>query len=288
MRFNKATDMTEIELTEFQKNLLSYLDEILNYGNEKMSKTPLDITKVRKKKQILYLTTCATQSYAEAIRKLIAPPVIYDKAAEVLFRSLSEALINLHYIFKDRTEKNALIFMADSILDSIDFSEKYKKFSHDHPTWKLTFAGLKTDQDWQLQIDELTKNKNLISKKTKKPLPTQIPSLRNRAIIADRYLAKKGKLKRNNSIEYTYITYYKFYSQITHLTMPGLERFMQDVQGKQVVIVDGSANDLERIAVMTYITYHTILRFCLQQFDLFDRNEYQKFKDYAKTIINHR
>lgn len=280
--------MADIELSPFQQTLLNYLDEILNYGNGKMSAIPLDITKVRKKKQILYLTMCATQSYSEAIRKLITPPVIYDKAAEVLFRSLSEALINLHYVFKERTEVNALVFMTDSILDTIDFSEKYKKFSLDHPTWKLTFAGLKTVQDWQNQIDELNRQKDLISIKTKKKIPKEIPTLRNRAISADLFLTKKGKLKRSNSIEYVYISYYKFFSQIAHLTMPGLERFMKDVNGKQVIVVDGTTSDLERLAVMTYIIYHTILRFCLQQFDLFNRNEYQKYKDYAKAIINHK
>ncbi len=189
-----------MNLTNYQKELLKIFQEVLHYGYSKMSTIPLDYTKTRQKKVLLYLIMGATQSYSESILELITPPNVYDKAAEVLFRSLTENLINLDYIFVGRTQRNAKVFLIHSLEDTIDFARKYKKFMSKYPSWNLEFGGIKTVADWEKFIDKKEKDVLRLKKKNKIPFKMVIPDLRSRAVEADNYLKSLKRLKQESSL----------------------------------------------------------------------------------------
>lgn len=278
-----------MNLTEYQKELLKIFQEILQYGYSKMSTIPLDYTKTRQKKHLLYLIMGATHSYSESILKLISPPNVYDKAAEVLFRALIETQINLDYIFAGRSQRNAKIFLLHSLMDDIDFADKYKKFISKYPSWKFEFGGMKTVQDWQTFIDKKEKDVLSIKKKNNIPLRMAIPDLRSRAMIADNYLKILNRLKQDSSLEFQYVNYYKFFSQVSHLTMPGLERFFhKNSDGSRKLVIDGSQDDFERIGTVTFAIYCSILRFFLIHYKAYNPTEFKKYMDFIKSIPKKR
>lgn len=275
-------------MTVNNNELIANFREILTYGYNKTANFLFYENKYRLKKNLLYLMMAATQSYSEAILKLMDNgnnSSVYDKAAEVLYRSLVENFINLNFIYFSKTQKNALVFLAYSIHDRNDFANKFKRLMLKYPQWNLEFGNIKKPQDWDKFIDD---NNNLIEsgeKKYKITLPKKIPDLRTRAITYDNNLAAKGKLKKNNSLESYYVTYYKFFSQIAHLTMPGLERFYEiDSTGKRTLDIDGKPDSIDRLLSITYQIYFVFLNFFLKEFRLYNKYEFIKFNKFSKSM----
>lgn len=275
-----------MEINENNKKLINDCKELVSFGDSKLQNFPLDRNKFRLKKQILHIMMAATQSYSEAIIKLMDNPPIYDKAAEVLYRSLVENLINISYIYSVKNQENALIFLAFSIQDNNDFVKKYKALMLKYPEWNLDFATL----DSTTKCDDYIKKNNEIlersQKKYKITLPKSLPSIRTRVIKYDEYLKSKNKFSERNNLEYSYVLFYKFFSQIAHLTMPGLERFLiKQPDGNEKIVIDGDDDSVKRLFSITYQLYFVFLRFTLQQFNLYDKNEFKKFKEISKTLV---
>lgn len=278
------------EISDNNKELIKNFREILSYGFSRIQAFPLHRDKYRLKKQILHIMMAATQSYSEAILKLMDNPPVYDKAAEVLYRSLVENLINLSFIYSSRTQENALIFLAFSIQDNNDFAKKYKALMLKYPDWKLNFLEKDTPSKWDDFINENNKILDKYQRRHKLTLPDKLPDIKRRVILYDEYLKSKNKFSEKNNLESSYITFYKFFSQIAHLTMPGLERFLiRKPDGSEQVVVDGDEKSIGRVLAITYRLYFVFLRFTLQQFNLYDRNEFEKFKSFSKNMVkNHK
>jgi hypothetical protein len=273
-------------VSDKNKELIKNFRELLLYGSSKLQAFPLHKDKYRLKKQILYIMMAATQSYSEAILKLMDNQPIYDKAAEVIYRSLVENLINLSYIYSTRTQENALIFLAFSIQDNNDFVKKYKTLMLKYPEWKLDFAGLDTSSKCD---DYINKNNKFLAKSQKKykiTLSTKLPDIRKRVIQYYEYLKLKNKFNKKNNLEFSYVMFYKFFSQIAHLTMPGLERFLiREADGSENVEIDSDEKSIGRILPITYQMYFVFLRFTLQTFDIYNKNEFKKFKVFSKNLV---
>ena len=230
----------------------------------------------------------ATQSYSEAILRLMnnaGGASVYDKAAEVIYRSLVENYINLNFIYSERVRKRAVIFMAYSIQDKNDFAEKFKKLMLKYPKWNLEFDRMKNPKDWDKFIGENQKMIDNGEKKYKVSIPKKIPDLCTRAITHDTPLKKINKLNKANSLELYYVHYYKFFSQVSHLTMPGLERFYEiDGTGKRTLDIDGKPDSIGRLISITYTIYLAFLKFTLKKFGIYSKGEFRKFDIFQKSI----
>ena len=267
-----------MELSIKQKELLIKFHELLVYGDSKLRATELNYKKLRTKKQVLYFMMGATQSYAESILRLVQPPSIYDKAAEVLMRSIIETLINLDYVYASRTQQNALSFMIYSTKDQIDFAKRHKKFMKKYPSWNLEFGYIKNPEDWDEFLRNKEKEIKLGERYFKKSFSDKFPNIRKRAETADNYLESKGKLTEGKSLEKYYVLYYKYFSQVAHLTMPGLERFTSYDENNHLRFdLDGKPDDIDRVVSVTYIIYFAILRFFLKEFKIFNKVEFEQF-----------
>lgn len=259
------------------------LDSLIFYGNSRLESASLKY-RVHWKKKVLFLLMGAIQSYTESINRLIQPPNIYDKPAESLLRSLMETMINLDYIYCCSTQENAIIFLNKSIKDKIDFAKKYKKFTEDHPSWNIKFGKIQNSSDWDLFIGEQEKDLLKIEKHFKKQFKN-LPDLRGRAISIDNFLSAKNKLNKKNSIEFYYLNFYQYFSQVTHLTSPGLERFFNiDDTGKTRINIDGKPDSVEYLSTVTSAIYLSALNFFLTQFKLKDKNDKDKIVEFRKTI----
>ena len=256
-------NMDQTGYSDKQKNLLENQRKSLIYGYSVMKKVSLNVKKVRFKKQLLYLHMGAIHSFSEAILKLIETRPIYDKAAEVIMRSIIELYINISFIYAGRNQKNAFIFLIDSTQDKIDFACKHREFWKKYPKWKLAFGdAILSYSDWNKFIDEKEKELKNILKKYKYKIPKKIPDIRGRAIIFDNYLKKIGMMKEYKSMEKNYVLFYKYFSQIAHLTISGLDRFVfTDKNNSLNMIIDGKTEDIERIVIVTHQWYIGLLKF---------------------------
>lgn len=272
--------MDQSNYSDKQKEILSAYRKTLIFGYGVMQKININLKKVRFKKQLLYLHMGAIHSFSEAILKLIETRPIYDKAAEVLMRSIIELYINISFITAGRDQKNAFIFLVDSIQDKIEFAKKHKMFWTQHPEWDLIFGSeIQRSSDWDRFIDEKNKELQSICKKYKYQIPSKIPDLRARAIIFDSYLKSLDQLKEQRSMEKNYVLYYKYFSQIAHLSINGLDRFVTtDEKGNLHVSVDGKPEEIERIALVTRQWYFGLLKYFSKQFDVYSKDEFKPFQ----------
>ncbi len=290
-----------MELSDKQKTLLQNFKELLIYGNNEFAKVGLKQKRTSLKKRLLFFMMGATQSYAESILKIITPvtehPAIYDKPALVLLRSLTENLININYIHACKTQANAARYWIDFLQQTVKFGGNYKALMEkypkaQYPDWDLTFGyggrdkrNINKPTDWDKFMRKLERQINSLQKRYKLPTKSQLPNIKDRCIECDNYLKAKGKLNQGNCLEKLYVTYYPYFSQITHLTAPGLNTFIKSLpDGSIRADVDAPADEIETIIPVTYPLYFGILRFFLQRFDIYDGKTAQKFRLLSKTM----
>lgn len=278
-----------MEINKNNRQLINILKELLLFGYSKFQSFPLQENKYRLKKKILHLMMAATQSYSEAILKLMDNPPVYDKAAEILYRSLVENLINLSYIYSSRSQEKALIFLAYSIQDNNDFVNKYKNLMIKYPKWHYDFAGLTSTSKCDDYINKNCKVLDKYQKKFKIKLPKKLPHINERVLIYDDYLKLGHKFNKKNNLEHSYVLFYKFFSQVAHLTMPGLERFiLKKEDGNEKIIIDSDEKSIHRILSITYQLYFIFLKFTLQQFKLYKKEELEKYRLFSRNVILER
>lgn len=275
-----------MQLSEKQTNLLEKYRELLIYGSSLLEKTEIDQRKTKLRKIVFHSMMTAHQSYSEALLALMVPPGIYDKAAEAIYRSLVENFINVNYIYSGIKQERTYIFLVESWQDRIDFARKQHIFMDRYPQWNLGFEGKTKGCDWDSFI--LTKKYEIhnIEKKYNLTFRKELPSIRQRAMDFDEWLKRRGKLRSNNSLEKHYIQFYKYFSQLTHLTMSGLERFYNvDEKGAMTVDVNGQPKDIERVIPIAYTLYFVMLNHFMHQFHIKDNDNFTKFNKTSKDLV---
>lgn len=274
--------------TAKQTELIENFKDILHYGYRKMEGVEIQLMKTRYKKKILAFMMTGTQSYSESILKLVGTTPIYDKAAEVLLRSIMEISINISFVYSNRTNKNALLFIVDILLGANNFAKKHHRFWDTHPTWKLEFGKIKKPCDWD---EFILKNKYdvlKLAKKCKIKIPNKIPNLFDRTVLIDIDQKLKNKLSEKNSAEKYYLYFYNFFSEVSHLSMSGLNRFLnynQTSNRPESFMIDAKPEDSERILQVAYQFYLPILKFFLKEFKRYDKAEFSKYIKYSKKLL---
>lgn len=273
-----------------QKALLKNLHELLIYGNSKFTSIGLKKS-ISLKKRMLFYMTGATQSYAEAVFKIMSPPNYYDKSALILLRSITENLINVGYIHACDNQVNAALYFIDGFQDDLKFANRYKCLMMKYPKrkyhdWNLIFGSKKRAKDWNGYISK-TKRRIASWQKRYQLVPnSELPSIEERCVQHDKYLKAKGKLNSGNSLEKLYVTYYRYFSQIAHLSVRGLGAFLNySSKTKQIdPRIDSAPSEIETIIPLTYAAYYAILKYCLDRFDVLNKKEVKKFDELSKTM----
>jgi len=267
------------------KQLLEELNELIGFGSKTLLEIRVDFKKIKSKKKLSYFMMGATQSYTQSIYKLLCPPHIYDKAAEIIFRSLLENLINHSWVYSRRDEKYTLIFAVQSFLAKIDFAKKYRNFMLKYPNWHLEFTPeLKTVADWNAFIARQEKRIEKIEKRYKFTVPKKYPTLRERAIAHDSEFDKKGKLNPKTSLEFLYMNYYQYFSELAHLNSSGFDRFISGQTNELRLDIDAPIENITRVVSITYLFYFLFLKAFLIQFGIYKKHEFKRFNKLAKVL----
>jgi hypothetical protein len=168
---------------------------------------------------------------------------------------------------------------------------KYPKAQYSD--WDLTFGYGGNDPrniikptDWDKFIKKLQRQIHSNQKRYKLPANSVLPDIKRRCVESDDSLKAKGKLNQGNCLEKLYVTYYPYFSQIAHLTAPGLNTFIKSTpNGSLTADIDAPATEIETIVPVTYPLYFSILKFFLQRFDVYDSKEMKKYETIFKTMI---
>ncbi len=277
-----------MELTDKQKLLLENFTKLLVYGHSGLAKVGLKQKGISLKKKLLFYMMGATQSQAESILKVMSPTQqhtsVYYNSAIILFRSITENLMNLSYIYACDDQKNAAIFHIDWLQSILKYSNKYKGLMSKYPNWNLVFGDKQQATDWNSYIEVLKKDITTDQKYYKLPNDSELPPLEQRCIKHDQYLTTKNKLNQGNSLEKMYITYYPYFSGIAHLTSEGLNSFRNyRPDGSFSMDIDSSPKEIEAIIPVAYVNYIAILKFFLQKFGVYNRDS---FKEYKKIMLD--
>ncbi len=277
------------EFNENQNELIVKYRELVAYGYQKLSKISLDLRKVRVRKMVLYFMMGAMQSYAESILKLLSSEPVYEKPGESLLRSQLEIWLNLRYIYSSRSEDKARLFMSDMVMESVTFAKRHKTLWEKYPKWDLEFGAVKKPEDWDKFIVDNTDLLKKYRKRYKDKHVMKLPGLYDRTLAIDKHLKKLGKLSDKTSAEKYYTLYYQYFSESTHATMAGLQRYMRGTakDPEPFLDVDSKPEDAERILTVSYMAYFDVLHFFLQVFKNYDPVEYSQLKKFArKTLKN--
>lgn len=279
-----------MELTDKQKYFLDNFSKFLVYGHNELTKVGLKQKRTSLKKKLLFFMMGATQSEAESIFKIMSPTQmhssVYFNSAIILFRSITENLMNLSYIYASDSQKNAAIFHIDWLQSTLKYSNRYKDLMTKYPQWDLVFGDKTKADDWNEYIQILKRAITQDQKRYKLPSNSVLPPLEQRCIQHDQYLDQKNKLNQGNSLEKMYVTYYPYFSGISHLTSGGLNSF-RDYQddGSFSMSIDSKPADIEAIIPVTYANYLMILKFFLQKFNVYNGEDFREYKKILKSMF---
>lgn len=282
--------IASMELTDKQKSFLQNFSELLVYGHNELAKVGLKQKRTSLRKKLLFFMMGATQSEAESIFKVMTPTrmhsSVYFNSAIILFRSITENLMNLNYIYACDNQKNAAIFHIDWLQSTLKYSNRYKDLMTKYPQWNLVFGDKAKADDWNGYIQILKRAIAQDQKRYNLPNNSELPPLEQRCMQHDKYLNDKNKLNQGNSLEKMYVTYYPYFSGISHLTSGGLNSFRnyQD-NGSFSMSIDSSPADIEAIIPVTYYNYLIILRFFLQKFNVYNGEDFRKYKKILKSMF---
>ncbi len=289
-----------MDLTSTQKDLLKNLARLMNYGRtqmvEKLVIDPKKWTRMTLRRKLLFYMFGATQSLAESILKVIRPteghPSIYRNSALLLFRSLSENLINISWIYACRGQKNAAIFAIDEFQSKKTYANEYRelmrKYSKTKFTkWNLTFGNIREANDWDKFISTVEKSIKEAQKKYNLPEDSELPNLKQRCVQFDIYLKTKNKLKQKNSLERFYVLYYDYFSGIAHLKAQGLNAFRDKLDDPSPSI-DSDPKEIEKLVPLIYTVYRALLEVFLKRFGAYDKVQMREYRTIERYMLKQR
>ncbi len=272
------------EFNEQQRELIKEYQKLLHFGYSKISEIQLNLNKTRVRKRVLYFMMGAMQGYSESILKLMGSEPVYEKPGESLLRSQFEIWLNMRFIYSNRSENGARLFLSDLIMTSNTFAKKHKKLWEKNPKWSMEFGFVKKPSDWDKFIYDNQKILKKYQKRHKDKEVNRLPSLYDRTLIIDEYLKKVGTFSENNSAEKFYTVFWQYLSQATHVNMSALQQSIR-VKGtipiESFFNIDSKPEDAERTLTISYQIYFSTLRLFLQVFNTYNRNEYEKFNKFS-------
>ncbi len=279
-----------MELIDKQKSFLKNFSKLLVYGHNELAKVDLKQKRTSLRKKLLFFMMGATQSEAESIFKIMSPTQmhssVYFNSAIVIFRSITENLMNLLYIYACDGQKNAAIFHIDWLQSTLKYSNRYKCLMTKYPQWDLVFGDKAKAGDWNGYIQILKTAIAKDQKRYKLSDNSELPRLEQRCIQHDQYLSQKNKLSQGNSLEKMYVTYYPYFSGISHLTSGGLNSFRNyRDDGSFSMSIDSNPADIEAMIPVTYANYLMILRFFLQKFNVYNGKDFREYKKTLKSMF---
>lgn len=284
-----------MELTDKQKLLLENFTKLLVYGHSELAKVGLKQKGISLKKKLLFYMMGATQSQAESILKIMNPTQqqtsVYFNSAIILFRSITENLMNIGYIYACDGQKNAGIFHIDWLQSTLKYSNRYKglmiKYRKEkYPDWNLAFGDKLKADDWDSYIKLLKKSIAREQRRFKLPSDSELPPLEQRCIQHDDYLKAKDKLNQGNSLEKLYVTYYPYFSGIAHLTSGGLNSFRNyQSDGSFSMDIDSDPKEIEAIIPVSCANYMAILKFFLQRFGVYNREAFKEYNQVLRELL---
>lgn len=261
---------TDGQLAEVQK-----LAELTNWGAGKIINSKLLYQDKPPKLRVLYCLMIAVHNYSESIFVLLREG--RTNAAEVLWRSLFESWVNYMYVIACTDDRHASEFMLSSDRENQKTSKLIADFCKTHPSLASekninldADAIKKATADRQVELDKIASEFD--------PPIKNLPNLKDRMIAIDRYKKKTEAKYKPGSMEFEYLTTYRYTSDPVHLNPSGIFR-MYNFQdgGIREINLSGDLTKIEGLVSLTYAIYLTFIGEFVKDFDLAPESDLDAF-----------
>lgn len=267
----------KITLTAEQQKYVQELAEVLDFGHGELSKTNFTMDKIKTRNRIMLAMFVAAHNYTESIYVLAKEARTHG--CDVLLRALFENWINAKYIFCSTNYEKPARFILNGEYELLNTLQQLKKYRNDYPLRDTSQAAI-TDKWLNDTIKKLERNITILGQKY--PNIKRSGSVRTRSKAVDDYNYAKGR-KVVQPLEWNYLLIYKHLCETSHLTVRGLNSFIEKTTTGYNVQLSGDANEVEKVVVSAHAWYLDTLNMFSQQFGIPTRKDIKPYLDKLKS-----
>jgi|GEM_PF-5735307 len=207
-------------LTDQEKEILGYLDDILKFGDKIFNDYLFDTDEENYKKKFIAFHFGAIHNYSEAIYILCKNKK--PQAATVLLRSIFEGFVNMVYFVNTNSNRKIAKYAIEDAEKRLRVLNELKTFVAKYPKWKNKYS-MTNENELDRLIIFIKKNIQALKLGNKSHLKTKIETK-----LIEKAKAYDKKIRKDGDWELNYILFYKFSSTLAHLSLSGIENFLQE------------------------------------------------------------
>jgi hypothetical protein len=269
MDFLKTT-LTTKEKINFLNALPSYADGRLAQINDK-----IDNSNNIQLHIILQIGIAMNLYFKSLVESLETNNII---AANVLFRSLVEAFINIEYIMIDDTQKRSAIFRLEDFKTQRINVETIKGLIKNKQSKANLNPELSTKKQCNEQLKKIENSEKSILSTLKDDFGIEIeesekiiPPVEQRAIQAG--------LKDMYNILYRQLCW------VTHLTSSGLKQLIIFENNKYIIAPIDIEEEIKKIIPIAYGIHLLTIEDIMKKFDLYIEKDFKAMEDISKKLV---
>lgn len=264
---------------------LEELRRLVDFATEKLSGYDFHIGKHKTRKGFLFQYMGAAHGLVRSVLNLLSSDQQETHAATILVRTLFEINVRVVYLFCSQGQQNVLKVARESYNNKIKTINKWETFLNANPHFKKGFSI----DDMVAEVPSWQKIKTKIEKlfvkryaHTSYDLPPNFHKVVEEVDAWNNY--RQPNRKNKNSLTWNYLTVYRHLSQIVHLDIDGLNRYVNKTTGGYELMIYGDPDDMERLAITAYAFYFNVLDIFSRQFGTPTREELKPFRVVLKKF----
>ncbi len=265
------------------------LNELICFAERKLSDYHFELSKHQTRKGLVFQYMGAAHGLMRPILNLLQDERSQTHAATILVRTLFEINVRLIYLFCSKGHQNVIKGFRESFRKKISSTKEWEMFITNNQQFadtldiKLLTAEIPNWTKFQVRIEKIfTKrygHENYNWPRTLKDMVREIDNWNSQL---------KPNRRNKNDLMWSYLTIYGYWSQIVHLDLDGLNRYMNKTTGGYELMIHGDPDDVDRLAITAFLHYLHILDIFSLQFGIPTREELKPLKEKMKlfTKIN--
>ncbi|MHB8279939.1 MAG: DUF5677 domain-containing protein [Candidatus Humimicrobiaceae bacterium] len=198
-------------------------------------------------------------------------------AAQVLFRSLIEAFINIEYIMQDDTQKRGVAFVFEDFKTQRINITTIKNLIVEKPSEANLFPELSTIEKCDEQLEKIENDKKNILSILNNDFGIEIEA--SELIFPPvEQCANKANLKDIYSILYRQLCW------VTHLNSSGLKELIKFDNNKYIIVPINIEEETKKIIPIAYDIYILTIEGLLKKFNLYIEEDFKAMEDISTRI----
>ncbi len=243
-------------LSKKQERFLSQLEELWNFFDGSLMNSRLKTSNLR-----FFLLLTMTVASHRLIRGFLAQlRGGSNDNLESKLRTLMETALNIHYILGDETDDRAKAYILNGGASRVNALDKIIELLEQKKA--EAWAAINSTEGYK----ELRKEKQ-----------QELSDLKARFGVENYSWPKIELRARAQDLEELYATIFWYFSEDTHMTSPGLDRILSNVEGRIAFSTNLDLSGLDMEIQTAYASYLEFINLCSDKLDFPAKEELSKF-----------